>query len=739
MNSADNETSLHWSEEKEVVSTNNALKFLLLLLKITPRWFVHFLVLPVGFFYFLCSRRGRTECRLYQNQLKEFTNGAVPKRVSAYNQIESFSLCIVERMEGWLGKYRFKDLITHDDDLAELIERLNNRQGAILIGSHLGCIEFLRSLSYQDSTGVNRSVPVLAIMKTGATEQFNKTLNEINPGSSLNLIDPSEITPDTMIQMQELIENGGLVVFTADRTSEGSRSRCIRKNFLGKPADFPYAADITEIDGFDNLHHPQGILKRAQERAARVFGADRTYFLVGGSTVGMLAAITAAAAALREESAMPQERAANKPCGEATGEEAFFLAARNCHRSVYHAFLLNRCSPVWLYPPRDGRHGFFLGVSPKHVETLLEENPSCRAVVVTSPTYEGVVSDIARIAETAHGKGALLIVDEAHGAHFGFHAGLPQSAIRLGADIVVQSLHKTLPSPTQTALLHICGERVDARILERCLDIFQTSSPSYPLLMGIDACVDFLCGEKREKSFDIFLARRRRLERALADCADLYLLTERELCGEEASVFALDPCKLVLASKSRTGTELSAALRTKYHLETEMSARGYALAIMTPADTEEGWERLEKALVSLDADKSSVGGTKKNSATLGARQKKAAQQGEAVPRQEKEKAERMTPSRSPHAGGASRPAAPLPAFEAILRPQETVPCREAEGRLSADCVTIYPPGIPLALPGERLTGETLEELSSAAEDGAEILGAECRDGEILLRVLRCEK
>ena len=240
MNSADNETSLHWSEEKEVVSTNNALKFLLLLLKITPRWFVHFLVLPVGFFYFLCSRRGRTECRLYQNQLKEFTNGAVPKRVSAYNQIESFSLCIVERMEGWLGKYRFKDLITHDDDLAELIERLNNRQGAILIGSHLGCIEFLRSLSYQDSTGVNRSVPVLAIMKTGATEQFNKTLNEINPGSSLNLIDPSEITPDTMIQMQELIENGGLVVFTADRTSEGSRSRCIRKNFLGKPADFPY-------------------------------------------------------------------------------------------------------------------------------------------------------------------------------------------------------------------------------------------------------------------------------------------------------------------------------------------------------------------------------------------------------------------------------------------------------------------------------------------------------------------
>ncbi len=234
------EEELHWSEEKEVVSSNKPLKFLLLLFKFFPRFVVHLFAFPVGFFYFLFSSRARIECRRYQKQLRFFSNGKEPPRIRSSVQIISFCLCVLEKMEGWLGKIQYKNLISEGEDLRFLIERLEKGEGAVLIGSHLGNIELLRSLSSFNRTGVKRSVPVTAIMEVKSTEQFNKTLEEINPGSAFNVIDPENITPDTMIFLQEEIEKGGLVVFAADRTSARSRSRVLRKDFLGKPADFPY-------------------------------------------------------------------------------------------------------------------------------------------------------------------------------------------------------------------------------------------------------------------------------------------------------------------------------------------------------------------------------------------------------------------------------------------------------------------------------------------------------------------
>lgn len=238
---AENATE-HWADKEEIVSSDRALKFTLKLIQKLPAFIVYLIVYPVSFFYFLISKRARKEARLYQKQLKSFTGGKVPLIVRPYRQILSFSMCIVEKFEGWLGKMDYSSLICGDDDLNKLCADLENGKGALLIGSHLGNIELLRSLSSYNKTGVDRKFSVTAIMEVNAKAalQFNKALREVNPGAYFNLIDPGDIGPDTICELSEQIENGGLVFCAADRTSARTRNRCIRTDFLGKPADFPY-------------------------------------------------------------------------------------------------------------------------------------------------------------------------------------------------------------------------------------------------------------------------------------------------------------------------------------------------------------------------------------------------------------------------------------------------------------------------------------------------------------------
>lgn len=240
MSDSTSEELLHWADEKEVVSSNRPIKYLLHLLKIFPRPLVHILIFPVGFFYYVFSKRGRTECKRYQKNLKEFSGGTSPKKISSYRQIVSFCLCVLEKMEGWLGKFQYKELITHDDDMKELQNQLEEGKGALLLGSHLGNMELMRSLSDFGENGVKREFSVTTIMELKSTEQFNKTLQEINPNVNFQVISPSAIGPDTIIMLEEQLENGGLVVIAGDRTSANARTRLIKKSFLGKQADFPY-------------------------------------------------------------------------------------------------------------------------------------------------------------------------------------------------------------------------------------------------------------------------------------------------------------------------------------------------------------------------------------------------------------------------------------------------------------------------------------------------------------------
>ena len=223
------------------------------------------------------------------------------------------------------------------------------------------------------------------------------------------------------------------------------------------PAEgLPYAWDVTEVPGTDDLHDASGILADAMARTARLFGAKRTWYLVNGSTCGILAGIRALA-----------------PHGST------IVAARNCHKSVFHAAELGELDVRWSTPPVEPEFGVFGSVPPQTVERALNEAPHARCVILTSPTYEGVVSDVAAIARICHARGVPLFVDEAHGAHLGLSPLFPGGALAAGADVVVQSAHKTLPSLTQTALLHIPeGSLADENEISRQLGIFETSSPS---------------------------------------------------------------------------------------------------------------------------------------------------------------------------------------------------------------------------------------------------------------------
>lgn len=338
---------------------------------------------------------------------------------------------------------------------------------------------------------------------------------------------------------------------------------------LGEPSHI----DITEIDGFDDLHHETGILLEAEERAAKLWGAKRSFLLVNGSTCGILAAMSVLA-----------ERGST------------VLIAENCHKSVRHGRELNDFREVPLAPIKT-RFGIDGQISPEAVEQAFFDHPEARAVVLTSPTYEGIVSDIEAIAGIAHRHGALLLVDEAHGAHFGMHADLPKSAVTCGADLVVQSLHKTLPSLAQTAVLHLCTDRVPERKLQRALDIFETSSPSYVLLASMDRCIRLLATE-REALFSDYLARLSEWYGSNADLKRVKILTDADLTKNEA--FARDKGKLVLRAEHSSGRALMDTLRRVYHLELERAERDYAIAMTSICDTEDGFRRLTEALHELD-------------------------------------------------------------------------------------------------------------------------------------------
>ena len=419
----------------------------------------------------------------------------------------------------------------------------------------------------------------------------------------------------------------------------------------------PYGIDITEIDGFDDLHHAETLIKDQEERAARLYKAEETHFLVNGSTVGILSAILGV-----------------------TNRGDKILVARNCHKSVYNAMELNGLRPIYIYPEYEKDLQINGEVSGEKIEILLNENPDIKAVMIVSPTYDGVLSDVEKIAQIVHKRGIPLIVDEAHGAHFGFHPYFPENSNVKGADIVIHSVHKTLPSLTQTALIHINGEIVDREKVRKYLHMLQSSSPSYILMASIDRCMELLESEG-DTLFELFAQRIDVFRTELQGLKHLEILQTEQF---DRSKFLISVKKTGITSK-----KLADILLHKYHLQMEMTGGTYVLAMTALGDTKEGFERLKRALFEIDQSLSD------------------------------EKQEDYLP--------VELPKLPLVCTnEEIERKkcgnEELILWKASIGRISTEYAYVYPPGIPLIVPGEQITQEAIQVLALYAELGFSVEG-----------------
>lgn len=422
----------------------------------------------------------------------------------------------------------------------------------------------------------------------------------------------------------------------------------------------PYSMDITEIEGFDNLHEAEGIIKESVERARALYQADHTYYLVNGSTVGLLAGIMAC-----------------------TNKHDHVLVARNCHKAVYNALFLNELKPVYLYPSFNEEFGCYEQVPSSLVKEKLEENKEVRLVILTSPTYEGVVSDIQAIAEICHERGIPLLVDEAHGAHFGLDPYFPESAVKLGADVVIQSIHKTMPAFTQTALLHSREGLVNQERLKDYLSILQSSSPSYLLMAGIDRCITYT-SENKELLFAEYKENLTDFYKQMKQLKHLRLYEHPSTEG-----VLKDPSKLVIGvgKTSLSAEGLYECLLHDYKIQLEMISKEYGIAMTSFCDRKEGYERLAAALLAIDASIDTV----------------PSENG-------------YTPYDIPAVTQKKY------AYEAIHAEYETVSLTKAAGRISAEYLYFYPPGIPIVVPGEELSEQLLEGIKEYKKAGISVRG-----------------
>lgn len=454
-----------------------------------------------------------------------------------------------------------------------------------------------------------------------------------------------------------------------------------KRHGWGRLPEAFYRVDITEIDGFDNLHQPEGILQFLQKKASELYGAEETYYLVNGSTCGILSAVSCA---------LPFA--------------GHILMARNCHKSAYYGAYLRHLKISYLYPHFMEEYDILDGVTAGQVREALERETDIGAVLVVSPTYEGRISDIADIAEVVHEKGIPLIVDEAHGAHLGLAEGFPQNSCQAGADLVIHSVHKTLPALTQTALLHVNGKLIDRERLRRFLHIYQTSSPSYPLMASIDNALQYVLSEGTA-AFERFRLRYQKMLEDLARCRYLRFLP---------SETSQDIGKLLISAgqASITGKELYHILLEKYRLQTEMAAGCFVLAMFTVNDTEEAYRRMTSALLEIDAGLTSgkADGNDVRGESAGGNELQR-RSGQNV----------------------------IPLEQAWDMDTEYVTLQAGEGRYAGEFINLYPPGIPLVVPGEYMDEKTCRYISHCVRQGLTVQGIRIEEGDgVPEKRIRCK-
>ena len=447
-----------------------------------------------------------------------------------------------------------------------------------------------------------------------------------------------------------------------------------RKRDMGTA--LPYAYDYTEVEELDNLHAPEGILQEAMNRTAAYYGCSDCFYLVNGSSSGLQAGIFT----LLEE-----------------GDEV--VVARNCHRSVFYALSLRKAKIHFLLPEFWEDFSCFGSVSLKEVERLLREFPKSKALIFTSPSYEGVVSDVEGIAKLCHENGLSLLVDEAHGAHFSPKKGasFPESAIALGADLVVQSPHKTLCSLTQSAWILGNGERYSREKLSFYLSVFQTTSPSYPLMLSLEKATTLL-----EREGETLFSHWKKVMKGFREKART-LSYFSFLWEKEEACFAMDCSKIFLRAlgipELRLGRDLAKLLREDYGIESEMHSGENLLLMTGPFISEEELDRLFLALKDIER------------------------------RFGEEKGKPLRSKLLPSALYQISVADNSLQISEGLKDGEELSLYDGESRICLEYLSLYPPGIPLLFPGEKLTAEKIQGIEALEKEGIELQYSRHRQGE----------
>jgi lysine decarboxylase len=401
--------------------------------------------------------------------------------------------------------------------------------------------------------------------------------------------------------------------------------------------------DVTELPGTDNLHQPEGIIKEAQERVASMVGAEHTFFSVGGSSAGLHSLILSV-------------------CNRGDS----LVVDRGCHISAIHIMTLFDITPIFVYPRQSRLFGVSCGIEADAVACALQAHPEAKGVLVTSPTYYGVCSNLREIAKTVHAKGLPLLVDEAHGAHFPFHPSLPATALQCGADGVVQSAHKTLPCLTQGAVVHLASRRISHRRVGEIMTMLQTTSPSYLLLSSIERSFDRMQREGEPK-LDLLLSRLGRL-RSLLDQSKRLFCMNRENCGGHD----FDPTRIVIRVAGGTGN-IAQTLQSRYRVIMEMDDGYQLIGIPTICNRERDFSRLAHGLRSIL---------------------------KSLPPASLEEIPRLPVAKKA-----------MPLSEAFFSPTKLVSPQQAIGKIAARSVYKTPPCMPILCPGELVTEEIAAQLS----------------------------
>lgn len=431
------------------------------------------------------------------------------------------------------------------------------------------------------------------------------------------------------------------------------------KKFLNDFYEF-IDLDFTEIDETDNMHKPEGIIKQSKNILSKTFGSQESYFLVNGSTCGIIASLLSIL--------KPNEN---------------ILVARNCHISVHNGIMLCEANPIYILPDVD--YNFPSAINPKVIQNAINKY-NIKACIITSPTYEGITSNIREISNILHKKNIPLIVDEAHGAHFCLSTYFPQTALEQGADIVIQSFHKTLPALTQCAVLHINSNIINKNRLEKSLSVLQSTSPSYIFMMSLEYCCYYI--NNYQHLINKYIDKLKILRKNLLTLKNFKLIDKDILKNKNIDNF--DISRITLLIKKNVSGSFINELLIKEGIQLEMYNENHIIAISTICDTDFGLDLLFKSLKKIDSylekfsNKITIENTLKPNNNI------------------------IKPKVRPK--------------NMFYEEQQEVNFKLAENKICADFIIPYPPGIPLITPGEIITNDLINNINDLINSNINILG-----------------